>query len=178
MGQRKSNYFRLVGKTWCLNFFTKKHTSPVEGNFCDQSDRAVKPHVKEDHNTHMGYVDKLDRMVNTELPGEHGSGLRNCFSTQHKWLSLMPSCYIKHMVVKMTNKRFREILVCNLIKESHEKNMTATGVSRGRLSPSVSQISHLEVKHSQHWSSKEKQCHCRACAMKNKRSEFVNSVWG
>ena len=56
---------------------------------------------------------------------------------------------------KMTHKSFREVVIHNLITESHEQNMTASGISQGRLSPSVSQISCLEVKHSQHWPSTE-----------------------
>jgi hypothetical protein len=30
---------------------------------------------------------------------------------------------------KMTHKRFREVLIRNLITESHEQNVTASGVS-------------------------------------------------
>jgi len=44
---------------------TNMHTPPVEGNFCDESGHAVKPHVTEDYNAHMGYVDKLDGMLNS-----------------------------------------------------------------------------------------------------------------
>jgi len=69
----------------------------------------------------------------------------------------------------MKHKSFREVLVRNLITESNEQNVTASGISRGKLSPSVSQISRLEVKHSKHWPSKGKQRRCRVCAMKNKR---------
>ena len=60
-----------------------------------------------------------------------------------------------------------------MITESHEQNVTASGVSRGKQSPSVSQISRLEVKHSQHWPSKGKQHRCRVCAMKNKRGSTM-----
>jgi hypothetical protein len=74
---------------------------------------------------------------------------------------------------KMTHKMFREVLVCKLIAESHEQNVTASGVSQGRPSPSVSQISCLEVKHSQHWASKGKQRHCRVCTIKNNRGSTI-----
>jgi hypothetical protein len=80
---------------------------------------------------------------------------------------------------KMMHERFREVLVCNVITESHEQNVTASGVSRGRPSPSVSQLNRLEVKHSQHLPAKCKQRRCRVCAMKNKRGStlyFVRSV--
>jgi hypothetical protein len=57
----------------------------------------------------------------------------------------------------MTHKIFPEILVLELIVHSQEENVTASGTSRGRPSPNVPQYSRLEVKHSQHWPSKEKQ---------------------
>ena len=46
---------------------TNMHTPPVEGNFCDESGRAVKPRVIQDYNTHVGYVDKSDRMVKENM---------------------------------------------------------------------------------------------------------------
>jgi hypothetical protein len=68
---------------------------------------------------------------------------------------------------KMTHKKFREILVRNLIVQSHEANITVSGVSRGRPSKSGAQLSRLEVKHSQHWPSKGKQRR-RLCSQNKK----------
>jgi hypothetical protein len=58
---------------------------------------------------------------------------------------------------KTIHKKFREILVRNSIVQSHEANITVSGVSRGRPSSSGAQLSWLEVKHSQHWPSNGKQ---------------------
>jgi hypothetical protein len=66
---------------------------------------------------------------------------------------------------KMTHKHFREILVRELIIHSNEENVTVSGTSRGRSSPTASQLSRLEVKHSQHWPSKRKQRRCRVCSL-------------
>jgi len=44
---------------------TNTHTPPVEGNFIQESGQAIKPHVVEDYNAYMGFVDKSDRMVNS-----------------------------------------------------------------------------------------------------------------
>jgi hypothetical protein len=41
------------------------HSPPADGNFCDESGHAVKPHVIEDYSAHMDFVDKFDRMVNS-----------------------------------------------------------------------------------------------------------------
>ena len=61
---------------------TNMHALPVEGTFTQESGQAIKPRVVEDYTAYMGFVDKSDRMVIAmELPAEHGSGPRNCFST-------------------------------------------------------------------------------------------------
>ena len=58
------------------------HAPPVEGNFTDESCQAIKPRVVEDYNVYMGFVDKLDRMINSYgTAPEHGSVPRNCFFT-------------------------------------------------------------------------------------------------
>src|SRR5215469_5043098 len=125
---------------------TNMHTPPVEGNFCDESGHAVKPRVIEDYNAHMGYVDKSDRMVNS-----YGIARRTWKWTKKLFFHLTDMAILNAFLLhktcggKMKHKRFREVLVRNLITESHEQNVTVSGVSRGRPSPSVSQISRLEV---------------------------------
>jgi hypothetical protein len=42
---------------------------------------------------------------------------------------------------KTTHKNFCEILVCEFIIHSQEENVTASGISRGRPSPTASQLS-------------------------------------
>jgi hypothetical protein len=42
-----------------LSEFSELHKNISSGN------KAVKPHVIEDYNAHMGFVDKSDRMVNS-----------------------------------------------------------------------------------------------------------------
>jgi hypothetical protein len=44
---------------------TNIHSPPVDGNFGDESGHAIKLHVIEDYNAHIGFVDKFDRMVNS-----------------------------------------------------------------------------------------------------------------
>ena len=39
----------------------------AEGNFCDDSNRPMKPHIVERCNRHMGYVDNSDHMANRYL---------------------------------------------------------------------------------------------------------------
>ena len=44
---------------------TNIHSSPAEGNFCNEGGKAIKPQIVIDYNQHMGYVDKGDRMANS-----------------------------------------------------------------------------------------------------------------
>jgi len=38
---------------------------PAEGNFCDNSNLPVKPHIVERYNWHMGYINNFDCMANS-----------------------------------------------------------------------------------------------------------------
>jgi len=44
---------------------TNIHSAPVDGNFCNEVGKAIKPQIVMDYNHHMGYVDKGDRMANS-----------------------------------------------------------------------------------------------------------------
>ena len=44
---------------------TNMDPPPEEGNFCDDSKRAVKPQIVAWYNGHMGYVDISDRMASS-----------------------------------------------------------------------------------------------------------------
>jgi hypothetical protein len=70
---------------------------------------------------------------------------------------LNPFLIYKSCGGKITHKKFREMLVRELIIHSQEENVTASDTSRGRPSQNSSQHSRMEIKHSQHWPSKEKQ---------------------
>jgi hypothetical protein len=41
------------------------HHPPANGNFRDEHENATKFYIVKEYNTHMGYVDKSDRMSNT-----------------------------------------------------------------------------------------------------------------
>jgi hypothetical protein len=145
------------------------HPPPVDGNFLDDSGHAVKPHVIEDYNTHMGYVDKSDRMTNS-----YGIARRTWKWTKKLFFHLLDMTILNSFLLhkscggKMTHKTFREVLVRDLILQPLEANVAVSGVYRGRPSPSGAQLSRLEVKHSQHWPTKGKQRRCRVCSLNKK----------
>jgi len=44
---------------------------PAEGNFCDNSNHPMKPHIVERYNRHTGFVDISDRMANSYFMSRH-----------------------------------------------------------------------------------------------------------
>jgi hypothetical protein len=131
------------------------HSPPVDGNFRDESGHAVKHQVTEDYNAHMGFLDKSDRMVNSY-------GIARRTLEMDKEIVFPPfrhdcsNAYLLHKSSggKVTHKKFCEFLVRDLIVQRHGVNIKVSGVSQGRPSSSGAQLSRLEMKHSQHWSSK------------------------
>ena len=77
------------------------------------------------YNTYVGYVDKSDRMVNS-----HGIARRTWKWTKKLFSPLTDMRILNAFLVrktcggKVTHKRFREILVGNLITESQEINVS------------------------------------------------------
>jgi len=145
---------------------TNMHAPPVEGNFTQESGQAIRPHVVEDYNAHMGFVDKSDRMVNS-----YGISRRTWKWTKKLFFHLTDMTILNAFLIhkscggKLMHKKFREILVRELIYHSQEENVTVSGTSRGRPSPMASQLSRLEVRHSQHWPYKGKRRRCRVCSL-------------
>jgi hypothetical protein len=106
------------------------HSPPVDGNFRDESGHAVKPHVIEDYNAHMGFVDKSDRTVNS-----CGIAWRTWEWTKKLFFHFLDmtilNSYLLHKSCggKMTHKKFCEILVRDLIVHTHKVKITVSGVS-------------------------------------------------
>jgi hypothetical protein len=118
---------------------------PVEGNFTNESGQAIKPRVVEDYNACMGFVDKADRMVNS-----YGTAHRTWKWTKKLFFHLTDMNILNAFLIhkscggKMTHKYSRELLVRKLTVHSQEENVTVSGISRGRPSPTASQLSQLK----------------------------------
>ena len=156
---------------------TNMHPPPFEGNFTDDSGHAIKPHVIEDYNANVGFVGKLDRMVNS-----YGIARRTWKWTKKLFFHLTDMTILNAFLMhkssggKMTHRRFWKVLVRDPIILSHGEKVTASGVSRGRPSPFASQLTCLEVKHSQHWPSKGKQRRRYMCSLKNGHGACCSSA--
>jgi len=48
---------------WEVYVLPNMDPPPAEGNFCDNSNHPMKPHIMEWYNWHMGYVNNSDRMA-------------------------------------------------------------------------------------------------------------------
>ena len=102
-----------------IYMLTNMDPPPPEGNFCDDSNCPVKPHIVERYNRHMGYVHNSDHMANSY-------SMSRCTSrwttklffhfldlTVLNSLILLSSCGAKY-----THQDFRLLLVRNLIEKA------------------------------------------------------------
>jgi hypothetical protein len=44
---------------------TNTHQPPANGNCCDKHGNDIKPKIIQDYKKHTGYVDSVDRMINS-----------------------------------------------------------------------------------------------------------------
>ena len=63
---------------WNVNVLMNMHSPPLEGNFCDEQGKAVKPAIIHNCNRLMGYVDECDHTL--LLADRPGNGQRICSS--------------------------------------------------------------------------------------------------
>jgi len=106
---------------------------PAEGNFCDYSNSPIKPHIVEQYNRHMGYVDNSDHMANSYSMIRHTlKWTTNLFfhrldlTLLNSWI-LLSSCGAKY-----THRDIRLLLVRNLIEEAEKSQDQPTPRMVGR----------------------------------------------
>jgi len=144
---------------------------PAEGNFCDDSNRPMKPHIVEWYNRHMGYVDSSDRMADSYLVSQHTfKWTTKLFfhfldlTVLNSWI-LLSSCGAKY-----TRQDFRLLLVRNLIEEAGKSQDCPTPRLVGRPSAAATNVLRLESCHNKHWQAKSStQLRCRVCSSHGQR---------
>ena len=137
----------------------------AEGNFCDDNNCPVKPHVVERYNRPMGYVDSSDHMANSHSMNQHTFKwtMKLFFhlpdlTVLNSWI-LLSSCGTTH-----THRDIRLLLVRNLIEEA--------GKSQDHPIPSAfaTNVVRLENHHNQHWPAKSStQLCCHVCSSRGQR---------
>jgi len=98
---------------------TNMDPPPAEGNFCDNSNHPVKPHIVERYNRHMGYINNSEFMANSYSMSRHTfKWTTKLFfhlldlTVLNSW-RLLSSCGAKY-----THQDFRLLLVRNLTEEA------------------------------------------------------------
>jgi len=149
--------------------------SPAEGNFCDNSNRPVKPHIVERYNRHMGYIDNSDCMVNSySMSRRTFKWTTKLFfhfpdlTVLNSWI-LLPSCGAKY-----THQDFRLLPVRNLIEEAGKSQDRPTSRLVGRPSLGAKNVLQLESRHNKHWPAKSStQLRCHPCSSRGQRKGTV-----
>ena len=97
---------------------TNMDPPPAEGNFCDNSNRPVKPHIVERCNQHMGFVDISDLMIKS-----YSMDRRKLNWTMKQFFHLLDLTVLNSWILlsscgaQYTHRDFR-LLVRNLIEEA------------------------------------------------------------
>ena len=96
-------------------------THHQQGNFCDDRNSPMKPHIMEWYNQHIGYIDNSDHMTNSYLMSQHTfKWTTKLFShlldltLLNSWI-LLSSCGAKY-----NHQDIRLLLVRNLIEETEK----------------------------------------------------------
>jgi hypothetical protein len=137
---------------------------PAEGNFCDDNNRLVKPHIVAQYNRHMGYIDNSDHMANSySMSRRHFKWTMILFfhlldlTVLNSWI-LLPSCGAKY-----THRDFRLLLVRNLIEEDGRSQDRPIPSLMGRPSAAATNVIRLDGR--QHWPTKSNTHRCRVCSV-------------
>ena len=138
---------------------------PAEGNFCDDNNRPVKPHIVERYNRHLVYVDISDLMANSySISRRNLNWAKKVFSHTldlivfNRWI-LLSSCGAKY-----TQRGFKLLLVRKFIEEAKI------------VPPPVWLEDQLLLQHNQHWPAKSTKCCCRLSTSRGQRKGMVLST--
>jgi hypothetical protein len=150
---------------------------PEEGNFCDDSKRAVKPQIVERFNRHMGYVDISDRMASS-----YSMCQRNLKWTTKLFFDLLDLTVLNSWILlssceaQYTHRDFILLLVRNLIEEAGRSHYRPTPSMLGQRSVAAANVMRLDSRHNQHWPTKHKNnIRCRVCSERGQRkTKFTN----
>jgi len=154
---------------------TNMDPPPEEGNFCDNSNRPVKPHIVEQYNQHMGYVDISDHMANSYSMSRHTFK----WTTKLYFHSLDPTVLKSWILLsscgaKYTHHDFRHLLVRNLIEEAGKGQDHPTPRLVGRPSSGTKDVLQLESHHNKHWPAKSStKFRCRLCSFRGQRKGTI-----
>jgi len=154
---------------------TNMDPPPAEGNFCDNSNCHMKPHIVEWCNWHLGYVDSSDYMADNYLMSRHTfKWTTKMFfhlldlTVLNSWI-LLSSCGAKY-----THRDFRLLLVRNLMDEAGKSQDCPTPRLVGKPSAGATNVLRLKSHHNKHWPAKSStHLHCPLCSSDSQRKGIV-----
>jgi len=154
---------------------TNMDPPPEEGNFCDENNHPVKPHIVEWYNRHMGYVDNSDRMATS-----YSMSRRTLKWTTKLFFHLLDLTVLNSWILlsscgaKYTHRDFRLLLVRNLTEEAGKSQDYPTPRLVRRPRSAKTNVVRLESCHNQHWPAKSpSQFRCRLCSSRGLRKGTV-----
>ena len=131
----------------------------------------MKPHIVEQYNRHMGYVDNSDHMANRcSMSRRTFKWTKKLFfhfldlTIHNSWI-LLSSCGAKY-----THQDFRLLLVRNLIEEAGKSQDLSTPRLVGRPCSGAKNVLRLESHRNRHWPAKSStQLFCHLCSSRGQR---------
>ena len=138
---------------------------PAEGNFCDDSNCPVKPHIVEQYNWHMGFVDISDCMANSYSMDRHN----------HKWTTKLFFHLLDLTVLQQLDSvifmwgsiyppRFQTPSSEEFDWRSWKKLRSPHPQFDWKTSVAAANIVRLVSRHNQQWPAKSMQVRCRVCS--------------
>jgi len=148
---------------------------PPEGNFCDDSNPPMKPHIVEQYYRHMGCVNNSDHKANS-----YSMSRRTFKWTMKLFFHLLDLRVINSWILlseggaKYTHWDFRILLVRNLIEEAGKGQDCPTRRLVGWSNAAATNVVRLEIRHNQNWPAKlSNQLGCRMCSSRGQRKGTV-----
>ena len=153
---------------------TNMDRPPEEGNFCDDSKRAVKPQIAARYNWHVGYANNSDCMANSySMCQRNFKWTTKLFfhlldlTVFNSWI-LLSSCGAKYI-----HRDFRLLLMRNLIEEAGTSQDLPTTSLVGRPSVAAANVMRLDSHHNQHWPAKSSKLRCHVCSARGQQRGTV-----
>jgi hypothetical protein len=165
----------VVWKDKCdVHMLTTMHTTPAEGNFCDEHGNAIKPAIVDDYNLHMGYVDKVDRMTNS-----YSISRRRWKWTNKLFFHLLDLTILNSFILlsscgaKLSHRDFRLTLVRNMLEHA-ARGPPRTQCPMGRPPALSTTLSRLDEASRHHWpTSSAQRMLCRVCSARGKKRSIM-----
>ena len=130
---------------------TNMDPPPAERNFCDDSNRPMKPHIVERYNWHKGYIDNSDRMANSYSMSRHTFKWTTKLFFHFLDLTVLNSWILLSACGAKYTRDFWLLQMRNLIEEDRKSQDRPTPRLVGSQSAAPTNVLQLESRHNKYW---------------------------